>query len=271
MKPIDGASSKSNNVTPWLCGYLLLTTAIGFLVFWLFFAGSDLSTAVRLIFLAVFVLTLKRWTGAVLFAFCQLQLLFLERNSEDLQYSFDGWLWGALSLSLLVLLSRYRTLQDREETPAHRTLYQFYKQQPGKRISTESWLQTGLLIRQLCSQALVLFLCGLLALTVLGMFPTNWSATGLNTVRVYGLKPTGFRLMVITLSLFAGFFAVWQVVNEITWRRISGSQAKIYLNSVLLKFMHRDFRMVNTKRRKLNRKQMTARLQAGDDNEQIEV
>ena len=271
MKQVVTPNDKSANATPWLCAYLLLTAAVGFLVFSMFFSGSDLSTAVRLIFLAVFVSTLKRWTGAVLFAFCQLQLLFLERSSSNQELELDGWLWGALSISLLVLLSRYRTLQDRQEAPAHKTLYQFYKQPQRKRISEASWMQLGLLVRQLVTQALVLVLCALLAWAVLLMFPTDWSATGLDTIREYGLKPSGFRLLTISLSLFAGFFAVWLVVNEMTWRRISGSQAKIYLNSVLLKFMHRDFRMVNTKRRKLGKKQIKPRLQTGGDNEQIEV
>lgn len=267
----DATIPQTPKLTVWLCGNLLLTAAIGFLIFWMIFSGSDLSTAVRLIFLAVFVLTLKRWTGAILFAFCQLQLLFLERSSRSPEVSPDGWLWGALSIGLLILLSRYRTLQDREDKPAHKTIYQFFKQPTRHRVSAGTRRELNLMMGQLVRLACMLALCAIAAWTILGAFPTRSTATGLNTVREYGLKPEGYRLLVVSLSLFAGFFAIWLVVNEFTWRRLSGRQAKIYLNSVLLKFMHRDFGIVTRKRRKLNRKQIKPRLQPGDSNKQTEV
>ena len=63
----------------WRCAYLLLTFALGLLFIVLVDAGDVVSGAVKLIFAALLILTLKRWTGAMILALVQAVLFHLEQ------------------------------------------------------------------------------------------------------------------------------------------------------------------------------------------------
>lgn len=240
----------------WLHTYFGLTLAFGFLLFWLLFGETEFATAAKLIFLAVLILTLKRWTGAVLFVFCQLQLLFLEPASPSAFFSFDALLWSGLSLGMLVVVSRYRTLQDRDTLVAHRSFFSTVRKGINGNLPYVDTEQVSEVFRQLTRCLATLLLCSMVAWSILGYFPTSGSPSAFSSIRDYRLTPTGYRLLICSISLFCIFFVAWILVNELCWRKLNARQSRIYLHSVLLKFLYRDFRSV-TKRRLKRRRKLT--------------
>lgn len=243
----------------WLCSYLLLTVVAGLLVLTRTFGESTLIVAMRLIFLAIFVLSLKRWTGALIFAFCQIELFHMERPTAAPVVNADSWILTGLTFLLLVVLSAYRTLQERDTEPAYRLLFRWFREErrPQNSASLEEpeiSTEVSRLLKQLCRAGMLLVVCALAAWMILGMFPTRSTVTGLNTISVYRLRPEGHRAFVIGLTLFAVFLVFYNLINELTWRRHSTSQSRVFLNSIMLKTLLPDLRMIVRRRLKTRRK-----------------
>lgn len=251
----------------WMCAWLAATVIFAVLLInqSMAIGAPDLNLAMNFIFLAVIVLSMRFWTGALVFAFCQAELLFGDlRTTEPVLYP-DGWLLTGLCFCLILVLSAYRTLQDRDLTAAHRLLLGWLREQtsandamntPQASATTESpnpAQETGRLLRQLFRSALLLGACAFAAWIVLGLFPTNRTFLGLNTIIEYRLRPAGHRTIVMGLTLFTLFFVAYTLVNEMMWQRLSRRQSRIYVNSILLKTLLPDFRMMVRKRLKARR------------------
>ena len=86
-----------------------------------------------------------------------------------------------------------------------------------------------------------------------------------STVRQFRLHPSGFRVLMMGLLLFVMFLPTWLLVNELVWRRLTRAQARMYLRSVFLKWIHRDLRMVIRKRIKRRRARVRAIKRAEPD------
>lgn len=255
----------------WLHAYFGLTLVFGFLLFWLLFGETEFATAAKLIFLAVFILTLKRWTGAVLFVFCQLQLLFLEPASSTAFFSFDALMWSGLSLGMLVVVSRYRTLQDRDTVVAHRSFFSTAREAINGNQPDVDAAQMSEVFRQLTKCVATLLLCSMVAWGILDWFPTGGSLSGFSSIREYRLTPNGYRLLICSISLFCGFFVAWLLVNELCWRKLNARQSRIYLHSVLLKFLYRDFRSVTKRRLKRRLKRRRKQAKSSHNNGDIPI
>ena len=105
---------------------------------------------------------------------------------------------------------------------------------------------------------LLLVACSVLAFLLMSLVPVDTTFTGLNTIREFRRRPTGYRVIMSGLLLFSVYVLAWLVINEGVWRRLSPAQAGLYLRSVFLKWLHRDLRMV-TKRRLKRRRRMARR------------
>ena len=255
-------------VTPsriWLTGWLALTVifALLFVSQSMSVGNPELNLAMNFIFLAVFVLTLRFWTGAFVFAFCQAELLFGDFRSTDPSVYLDGWILSGLSFLLIAVLSAFRTLQERDSVAAYRLIRSWLPAGNQSSAATEQSVdnpleqataEAGRLVRQLLRTGLLLLACGIAAWLILSLFPTRRTVTGLNTISTYRLRPAGHRMIVAGLTLFTVFLLVWTLVNELTWRKVTRGQSRVYLNSMMLKTLLPDLRMVIRKRLKLRRK-----------------
>lgn len=241
----------------WQAVYLVLSIGFGLLFLGTLHSGPNVNVAVKLIFLAVLVLTFKRWTGALLLAIVQLNLFYLEQPYFVPMSSVVGLVWIALTLGLVASVSRYRTLHDylprtkgaggvaKDTSAGSDTLR---RELPSRMAQCLPFMQ-GTLLRTI----LILASCTLAAFLVMQMLPLVYTEPGFDPVRELQLKPSGYRTLASGLILFLCFLAVWLIINEICWRSMTPAQASVYLRSVFLKWIHRDLRMVVKRRIKQRR------------------
>lgn len=248
----------------WALTYFGLALGFAFVLLWLLFAETELATAAKLIFLAVFVLTLRCWTGAVLFAICQLQLLMHEPRSDIPLFSLSALMWSGLSLGMLIVVSRYRTLQDRETDSTHRSFFAMFRDSINGKAPNVDGQQVSSVFRQLVKCTATILVCSMIAWGILCWLPPTASPEAINSIREFRITPGGYRLLVCSLLLFCWFYVAWLLVNEFCWRKLNAHQSRIYLHSVLLKFLDRDFRSVAKRRLKLRRKKIKTPHPNGD-------
>ena len=237
---------------------LLLIAFCGWFFLTFLYTGIVLNLSLKFFFLAILVLTLRRWTGALLLALLQTHLYFLEpRGVSD---PISEFVWVMATVVLIMAVSRFRCLQDIDQHSTVRRLLSeltsssAHSHRPTSQTMSQS-LTTAILTVGRC--VLLLIACVLLALLVMSLVPVDTTFTGLNTIREYRLRPSGYRVIMLGLLLFAVFVVAWLAINEGVWRRLSATQAGIYLRSVFLKWLHRDVRMVIKGR--LRRRRRTAR------------
>ncbi|MGB4739469.1 MAG: hypothetical protein WBH50_14825, partial [Fuerstiella sp.] len=99
----------------------------------------------------------------------------------------------------------------------------------------------------------VIFLCGTAAWFLMLFVPVGKSTVGLSSLREFSLQPSGYRLLMLGLSFFAAYLVIWIFVSWLAWRRITPSQASVFLRSVFVNYYHRDLRMFILKRMKLRK------------------
>mgnify|MGYP006928168716 FL=1 len=235
----------------WQLIYFLLTLAFCFLLQWTLFPRVEIRLPVTLILMALLLLlTLKRWTGAIFLCILQLHAFFAEAPQRPMDASAASFPWLFLAVALIVMVSRYRTLQERDNQSVISSL--------GTLLSTFRKPESAnvqLIIRnlrkillQLVMAAGVVTFCAVAASWLLASVPLLP-----NTIREVGLNPSGYRLIILGLKLFSVAFVSWIAINELVWRSLSRSQAGIYLRSTFLSWIHRDFRMVVKRRIKSRR------------------
>ncbi len=245
----------------WQLVYFLMIIVITFMLLPTLFTRVEFRLPLTLIALALLLLTLKRWTAVLLLGVLQLQAFFAERVAKPSELSIS-FMWGLMCVALVMVVSRYRTLQERDNQSVFFSL--------GKLISTvkhPSLQQTRILsdnllkiVWQLVKTALLIIVCGVIAAWLLSSVPLPT-----DSIKQLGLKPDGYRLIVLALKLFSIALVSWIAINEIVWRCLSRKQAGIYVRSTFLNWLHRDFRMVVSRRVKAGRSGgKTADVNAGD-------
>lgn len=249
----------------WQHIYLLLTGAMGVLMVWAFATDSSLSLPLRLIFLALLVLTLKRWTGAAMLGLIQLHLLLMEPPARDLQEIGGGLLWVALTMVLLMIVSRYRTLQERDHASSITAFGGLLSSSGSGRPPTpesdddapeQIWYNLKHLLQQCLRGLLLIVACAVLAALVIHLVPQESVSL---TIREFRLKPSGYRLIRLALGLFAAWLVAWIIVNELVWRSLSSAQAGMYLRSTVIQWLHRDLRMIILKRMKVRQQKVKSK------------
>lgn len=241
----------------WKAGYFLLILLLGLSFIALVDVGDSVNGAVKLIFAALLVLTLKRWTAAILLALVQAILFHLEQPFFAPLSLVSGLIWIGLTTSILIVVSRYRTLQEINHASVLKTLPQLrgaWQSDPADERRIRDNLSS--LRMQTIKTLMVIGGCAIVASILLKLLPFYGRGADFNAVREFRLQPGGFRVIMSGLSLFVIFLPIWILVNEIVWRTKSSRQASVYLRSVLLKWLHRDLRMVARKRVKQRRKRL---------------
>ena len=240
---------ESDDPVAWGSFYGFLSIAIVFLLLPQLFSDNDVSFALGLILLGIFALTLKRWTGAGLLLFSQIVLLNVETQNNRQQSIELGIVWVVLPILLILAVSRFRTIQERQSQSVLRTLAALTsaKSVPPNAKAVSSVLRNfRLAMLDTLRTCVVLIVCGLAALLVMKMVPIREVDIGFNTIREY-------RLLLLGLTILAVYLVTWIGVSEIIWRMLSPRQASIYLRSVFINYYHRDIRMIILRRMKLRR------------------
>jgi len=253
---VETDRSSVTDANLWQHFYLLMTATMGLLFLWTFSAAADVNVSLRLIFLALLVLTLKRWTAAVLLGVIQVYLLFLEPATSGPIAAIGGFLWVMLTVLLVLVVSRYRTLQDRPHAAgldAVRRLFSLGLQRTHAEADGELFNLLAV-VKHLLFGVLTIAVAATIAAVLLNAVPLDPKPEiRLYTIREFSLVPSGYRLIRLLLLLFAVFLVAWLVVNELVWRTLSKRQASVYLRSTFLGWIHRDLRMVILKRMKIRR------------------
>jgi hypothetical protein len=235
---------------------LLLIMFCGWFFLTFLYTGAVLNLSLKFFFLAILVLTLRRWTGALLLALLQIHLFFLEPRVVDSGSAAGEFVWVMSTVLLVMAVSRFRTLQEKDQQSTVRRLLSSLTTSAAntnERNSSIMSRHSGAAIMTVGRSVLLLVACSLVALDLMSFVPAGKTITGLNTVSEFRLRPSGYRVIMSGLVLFSAFLLGWVFINEGVWRRLSPSQASIYLRSVLFKWLHRDLRMLTKRRLMLHR------------------
>lgn len=212
--------------------------------------------AMRLMFLAMLMLGLIRWSAAILLILIQLDLYISVPDFGTYQEP-PALIISFVTVILLAALSRLRSSQEltgiRSATELLTSAAQSvvspdllssedsdHDQHQGSALET-FWIAARSLV-------FVLMAAGLLQL-----YPLDTAS-----VRDYGLTPAGLRSLQIGLILFSGYLLLTLPLTELQWKRLTPEQAGIYLQSCFTAWIHRDLRAVERRRRRLRKKQARA-------------
>lgn len=213
--------------------------------------------AMRLMFLAMVMLGLIRWSAAILLVLIQLDL-YISVPAFGAYQEPPGLIIAFVTIILLAALSRLRSSQELTGirsateliTSTVRSVVSPGPLSPGESdqdTSQGSAAETFWIAAR--SLAFVLLAAGLLQL-----YPLDR-----DSVRDYGLTPAGLRSLQIGLLLFTGYILLTLPLTELQWKRLTPDQAGIYLRSRFTGWIHRDLRAVERRRRRLRKKQARAR------------
>lgn len=244
-------STQSATTVAFVC---VLLTGAGFLFF--VNAGEVVNLALKLLLIAVLALTLKRWTGAIVLALLQVSLFFLEDPQVVRHDVTTTLIWVVSGLALVASISRYRTLQEFEQESAVRLLPKLLQlrasvRNPIRRRAAEAARRSFM---QIPRSVLQLAGCLFIATVLLWLVPLHRGSSVINTAREYGIIPTGYRTIMMGVLLFLLYLPIWLVINEVTWRRHTPAQSRLFLRTALIKWMHRDLRMVVRRSLRLRRR-----------------
>lgn len=232
---------------------------LGFHVSWTVFPSDTVGLALQLLFFALLVLALNRWTAAMLLALAEVPLFLASSWDWDTVPSIDEMLIAFQLLTIVALICRLHSPVG-SQFSVLKTMKlllgsgQQRDQQRQQTLSTAADAARDFLLSTL-SLIAVMVAVTLLAAFLLQVVPMESGFRAI-TPRVYGLQPTAFRLITLGGLLFIGVLVTWIVVAEVNFRRLSIREASMYLRSQLIGWLHRDFRMVVRKhgRGKRNRK-----------------
>ncbi|MFY9255976.1 MAG: hypothetical protein WAO83_21150 [Fuerstiella sp.] len=237
----------------WAGFYALMAIVVSVLFFFQFSTGEEVGLSLSFIFLSLVILTLKRWTGAFLIMFSQASLLLMETPNSYQQTTEFGPLWVLLPLGLLLAASRYRLLQERNAIPIAKSVSKLTSIVTDVNVSATVSKNAAAAFWHTLRTGAVIFLCGTAAWFLMLFVPVGKSTVGLSSLREFSLQPSGYRLLMLGLSFFAAYLVIWIFVSWLAWRRITPSQASVFLRSVFVNYYHRDLRMFILKRMKLRK------------------
>jgi len=231
--------------------YTIVIMCVSPILIWLL-QNPFFPSAMRLMFLAMLLLGLIRWSAAILLILIQLDL-YLTVPAMGAIREPPGLIIAFLTVGLLMLLSRLRSAQEltgiRSATQliaaAGTALLNPEAQSSLDRDEDEEHAPASETLWIAVRTFLLVLAAGLLLI----MFPEER-----RSVRQFGLTPTGLRTLQIGLILFTGYIMLTLPLSELRWKRLTPDQAGVYLRSRFAGWLHRDLRAVERRRQKLRKK-----------------
>jgi len=231
---------------------LLVMAVIGCTTGFLLLLAPDMNLPLKICLAAVILLTLKYWGSVSVFLAVQVDLFFREpRRSETFQ-GFTGVLTVCLIVGLLMFINRNREILHRAASLSVSLTFQRFINvfrgeiifDSGKAVREISQMMTGAL-----RGTAVLAGCVFVSRMLLNTLPDRRSFNdSLQTWMLDQSSVPQFSMLLVAIV------AAWLVCNEISWRQLTGEQAKLYLRSVFLIIHHADLRQLVRRRLKLRRK-----------------
>lgn len=211
--------------------------------------------SIRLLIIALVMLTLKRWGGVLVLMLVQGDLVLREGRDIAILNGSGGVLFVLVVMAVLMFVARQRELlQQIARSSLLQVARDFLNTSEAPAESPKEYsVPAGRIFSSALRGITLLFGCVVIARVALGMLPTNREVTaGLRDFLDVDPSLTAGALLIVSL------FAVWIAVSEISWRQMTAAQARMYLRSAFLKLHYADLRMIVRKRLKVRQQRLTA-------------
>lgn len=257
--PVFSDGEQETESRLWQIFYLLLMCGLGVLFLNSLASTENVAVPAKLMAVAILTLTLKRWTGAIILAFAQVMLFYLEPHIAFPSTDAGAIINILITVGLIMSTSRFRSLQDRDHQPIWTSLKHALRHAQSDTPSDVSPGQNfRLFLKQMAKFAVLLTGALLVGSILLAIMPLQSRESTFDSIREFRLFPTAYRAMMLGLLLFLFFLPTWIVVNGLFWRRQTAAQASVYLRSTFLQWCHRDLRMIV--RRRIRRRKKLPRV-----------
>lgn len=211
--------------------------------------------SIRLLIIALVMLTLKRWGGVLVLILVQGDLVLREGREMAILNGSGGVVFVLVVMTVLMFVARQRELLQQI---ARSSLIQVAREFLAHgEVPAETSKEFVVPVARIFSSALrgitLLFGCIVISRVLLGMLPTNREVTsGLRDFLDVDPGLTTGALLIVCL------FAVWIAVSEVSWRQMTAAQARMYLRSAFLKLHYADLRMIVRRRLKARQQRLAA-------------
>ena len=211
--------------------------------------------SLRLLIIALVMLTLKRWGGVLVLMLVQGDLVLREGRDMAILNGSGGVLFVLVVIAVLMFVARQRELlQQIARSSLLQVAREFLNSGEAPAESPKEFsVPAGRIFSSALRGITLLFGCVVVARVVLGTLPTNREVT--TELRDYiDVDPS----LTAGAMLVVSVFAVWIAVSEVSWRQMTAAQARMYLRSAFLKSHYADLRMIVRKRLKVRQQRLTA-------------
>ena len=211
--------------------------------------------SIRLLIIALVMLTLKRWGGVLVLMLVQGDLVLREGRDMAILNGSGGVLFVLVVIAVLMFVARQRELlQQIARSSLLQVAREFLNSGEAPAESPKEFsVPAGRIFLSALRGITLLFGCVVVARVVLGTLPTNREVT--TELRNYiDVDPS----LTAGAMLVVSVFAVWIAVSEVSWRQMTAAQARMYLRSAFLKSHYADLRMIVRKRLKVRQQRLTA-------------
>lgn len=211
--------------------------------------------SIRLLIIALVMLTLKRWGGVLVLMLVQGDLVLREGRDMAILNGSGGVLFVLVVMAVLMFVARQRELlQQIARSSLLQVAREFLNSGEAPAESPQEFsVPAGRIFSSALRGITLLFGCVVIARIALGMLPTNREVTaGLRDFLDVDPSLTAGTLLIVSL------FAVWIAVSEVAWRQMTAGQARMYLRSAFLKLHYADLRMIVRKRLKVRQQRLAA-------------
>ena len=215
--------------------------------------APELPWSIKLLIIALVLLSLKHWGGVMVLLLIQADLFLREGG----QFAGLRGAWGIVFVfvvvSVLMFVARHRQLLRQIAGGSALSLLKDIFKPSSRQMVPASEPPVSPLLLSMASSAfrgvLLLLCCIFAARFLLELLPNSREFTG-NLRDLTEIDPT----MSAGVTLVVSVIATWLFVSEIAWRRLTPAQSRVLLRSVFLKIHYRDLRMI-VRRRLKNRVQ----------------
>lgn len=211
--------------------------------------------SIRLLIIALVMLTLKRWGGVLVLMLVQGDLVLREGRDMAVLNGSGGVLFVLVVITVLMFVARQRELlQQIARSSLLQVARDFLNSGEAPAESAKEFTIPAVRIFASALRGVtLLFGCVVVARVVLGMLPTNREVTtGLRDYLDVDPGLTAGAMLIVCL------FAVWIAVSEVSWRQMTTAQARMYLRSAFLKLHYADLRMIVRRRLKVRQQRLAA-------------
>ena len=251
--PVDRVYERPGESLHW--GLVMQISVFVVVAALLMLLAPEAPWSIRLLIIALVMLTLKRWGGVLVLMLVQGDLVLREGRDMAILNGSGGVLFVLVVMAVLMFVARQRELlQQIARSSLLQVAREFLNSGEAPAESSQEFsVPAGRIFSSALRGITLLFGCVVMARVTLGMLPTNREVTaGLRDFLDVDPSLRAGALLIVCL------FAVWIAVSEVSWRQMTAAQARMYLRSAFLKSHYADLRMIVRKRLKVRQQRLAA-------------